>query len=564
MKFNDIPYIRPSFQKFEKAFKAILSKMEFADTFEDQNEALIEMYKLNDDFNTMHQLAAIKYTMDTNNETFEKEVNYYDEVMPKIEDLFNRYYKILNVSKFKTVLKKKWGEHILNIAAYRLKGFDPVIVDDMIEEAKLSTKYTKIGGSAAIEYNGEKLNLPGLRSFMKSEDRAVRKSANLAYWNFFAEKQHDIDAIFDKQVKLRHEMSQKMGFKNYIELGYINMWRMDYTKEMVQKFRQQIVDEIVPIATQLRERQRVRLGYDKLEFYDLDFHFTSGNPKPKGSVNEILGKAKVMYKELSAETEEFFNYMLSNNLLDIENRPGKADAGYCWWLSKYKHPFIFANFNGTAGDIDVLTHEAGHAFQYYESRNYEILEYRSPTGESAEIHSKSMEFLTYPWMERFFEEDAEKYFFSHLNSSILSLPYLCAVDHFQHIIYENPEFSVDDRAAAWKEMQALYLPNEPHNLTPNLASGRYWHKIGHIFERPFYFIDYALAQICAFQFWQKANNNREEAWKDYLRLCKAGGSASFLELVKLANLKSPFEAGTVKSMTDDILSHLNSIDDTKF
>jgi len=212
----------------------------------------------------------------------------------------------------------------------------------------------------------------------------------------------------------------------------------------------------------------------------------------------------------------------------------------------------------------VLTHEAGHAFQYYESRNYQIKEYRFPTSESAEIHSMAMEFLTYPWMESFFEGDTEKYFFSHLNNSILFLPYGCAVDHFQHIIYENPEFSVDDRAAAWKEMEALYLPNVSYNLTPNLVSGRFWHKQGHILEDPFYYIDYVLAQICAFQFWQKANNNREEAWKDYLRLCQAGGTAPFLDLVKLANLKSPFEEGTVKSITGDILSHLNSIDDTKF
>jgi len=564
MKFNNIPYKRPSIQEFKASFKTILSKLELADTFEVQNNAIVNLYKLTDDFNTMFQLGNIKYTLDTNNDFFEKEVNYYDEVMPLIDNLFNKYYKILNASKFKATLTEKWGNHILNIAKYKVKGFDPAIMDDMKEEAKLSTKYTKIKGTAEIEYNGEKLNLPGLEPYMLSEDRAVRKSANLAYWNFFSKKQDDLDSLFDKQVKLRNEMGKKLGFKNYIELGYNRMSRMDYTKEMVQNFRKQIVDEIVPIATQLRERQRVRLGYDKLEFHDLGFHFTSGNPKPKGTVNEILGKAKVMYKELSAETEEFFNYMLANNLMDVENRPGKADAGYCWCLSKFKHPFIFANFNGTAGDIDVLTHEAGHAFQYYESRNYEIMEYRTPSIESAEIHSMSMEFLTYPWMESFFEADTEKYFFSHLNGSILFLPYGCAVDHFQHIIYENPEFSADERADAWKQMEDLYLPGVPRDLAPNLANGRFWHKLGHIFESPFYFIDYVLAQICAFQFWQKANTNRKEAWKDYLCLCKAGGTAPFLELVKLANLKSPFKDGTVKSITGGILNHLNSINDSKF
>lgn len=392
MKFNDIPYKRPSIEDFEKEFKTILTKIESADTFEVQNDSIVNLYKLYDSFSTMHELSYIKYTTDTKNESFEKEVDYFDEVMPSIYKLFDNYYKVLNESKFKSELNKKWGDHILNVAAYRVKGFDPVIMDDMKETSKLSTQYTKIKGSAEIEYNGEKLNLPGLQKYMLDENREVRKNANTAYWNFFEENKNTIDDIFDKQVKLRHSMGQKMGFKNFIELGYNNMDRMDYNKEMVQNFRKQIVDEIVPIAEQLRERQRIRLGYDTLEFHDLKFHFKSGNPKPKGDYKEIIGKAKTMYKELSTETEEFFNYMLKYDLLDVENRPGKADAGYCWCLSDYKHPFIFANFNGTAGDIDVLTHEAGHAFQYFESRNYEINEYRNPSSESAEIHSMSMNF----------------------------------------------------------------------------------------------------------------------------------------------------------------------------
>jgi len=255
---------------------------------------------------------------------------------------------------------------------------------------------------------------------------------------------------------------------------------------------------------------------------------------------------------------------LKYDLLDVINRPGKADAGYCWCLSDYKHPFIFANFNGTSGDIDVLTHEAGHAFQYFKSRNYDIIEYRSPSSESAEIHAMSMEFLTYPWMEGFFKEDAEKYFFSHLNNSLLFMPYGCAVDHFQHIIYKNPNYTPNQRAGVWKEMQDLYLPDYKMDLTPYLESGRFWQKQAHIYEMPFYYIDYVLAQVCAIQFWQKSTENRTEAWGDYVRLCKAGGTMPFLKLVELANLKSPFEDGTVKGITTGILNHLNAIDDTRF
>ncbi len=564
MKFNEIPYQRPSYEVFEAEFETLLQKIETAKTFEEQNTAFIDVYKKRDRFDTMFQLANIKYTTDTADKTLEEEVNYFNTVSPKFKDLVNRFYAALNKSKFKKELQEKWGTHLLNIAEYAVKGFDPVIMDDMEEQNKLKTEYTKLKGTAKIDFDGKELNLAGIGKYLVDNDRNIRKTANEARWQFFVGKQAEFDGVFDKLVKVRHRMAQKMGHKNFIELGYNWMQRIDYNETMVENFRQQIVDEIVPITSQLRARQKNRLGYNTLEDHDLDFHFLSGNPKPKDSPKEILAKAKTMYTELSSDTEEFFNYMLKYNLLDVINRPGKADAGYCWCLSDYKHPFIFANFNGTSGDIDVLTHEAGHGFQYFRSRDYPVIEHRDPTSESAEIHAMSMEFLTYPWMQSFFKEDTEKYFFSHLNRSLLFLPYGCAVDHFQHIIYKNPDYTPDQRADVWKKMEALYLPDYKMDATPYLASGRFWHKQGHIFEMPFYYIDYVLAQICAFQFWQKANNNREEAWADYVRLCTAGGTQPFLELVKLANIKSPFEAGTVKSITTDIVKHLDSIDDTKF
>ena len=332
---------------------------------------------------------------------------------------------------------------------------------------------------------------------------------------------------------------------------------------MVAGYRKQVLENIVPIHTELRKRQEKRLGVKKLRFYDEAIKFNSGNADPHGSPEWILNNGKTMYKELSKETDEFFTFMTENNLLDLLSKKGKMSGGYCTYIPDYKSPFIFANFNATSHDVDVLTHEAGHAFQVYQSRGYEVPEYLWPTYEACEIHSMSMEFLTWPWMNLFFEEDTEKYKFIHLSEALLFIPYGVTVDEFQHWVYENPEVSPQERREKWLEIEKKYLPTRDYGEVEELKDGIFWFRQGHIFSSPFYYIDYTLAQVCAFQFWIKANENREKAWSEYLNLCKLGGSKPFFELMKSANLKNPFEKGVLAEVVPKIKEYLDSIDDMK-
>jgi len=341
------------------------------------------------------------------------------------------------------------------------------------------------------------------------------------------------------------------------------MLRTDYNEEMVANYRRQVKESLVPVTTKLRERQRQRLGLDELMYYDEKLEFKTGNANPKGNSQWIKNNAKKMYKELSPETDEFFNFMVDNELLDLESKKGKAVGGYCTYISKYKSPFIFSNFNGTSGDIGVLTHEAGHAFQVYSSRKYEIPEYNFPTYEACEIHSMSMEFLTWPWMELFFEGEVDKHKFSHLSDALLFIPYGVSVDEFQHFVYNNPEATPLERKHAWRDIEKKYLPHRKYGDNDFLEEGGYWQQQIHIYGMPFYYIDYTLAQVCALQFLSKTREDSEEAWKDYLRLCQAGGSKSFLELVKLANLTSPFENGCIEGVIDTIDKWLDTVDDNK-
>jgi M3 family oligoendopeptidase len=389
----------------------------------------------------------------------------------------------------------------------------------------------------------------------------MRKRAYQAYTAYFQENEEEIGEIYDQLVKVRDRMAKKLGYDNFVQMGYDRMSRSDYDHRMVRNFRDQVFHSVVPLVGEMKERQRKRLGLDELAYYDEPLQFMSGNANPKGDPEWILKKGLRMYKELSRETGEFFDFMVQRDLLDLLSKEGKRSGGYCTVIPDYKAPFIFSNFNGTSGDIDVLTHEAGHAFQTYMSMGHELPEYKFPTLEACEIHSMSMEFLTWPWMEGFFEEDVDKYKYSHLEGAVSFLPYGVTVDEFQHIVYQKPSMTPKERKDLWRDIERKYLPFKDYSGNDFLESGGYWMRQGHIFSNPFYYIDYCLAQVCAFQFWRRSLEDREEAWKDYLELCRAGGSMAFTELVELANLKDPFVDGTVQYSLEPVRDFLERIDD---
>jgi M3 family oligoendopeptidase len=564
MKFADMKYVRPDIKAYEEKFNALFEKFEKADKFEEQDQLMNEINILRNQIETMATLVSIRNSVDTTDKFYEDEQAYIDESMPIYEGIISKYYNLLVNSKFRHELEEKWGKQVFNIAELQLKTFSPEIIEDLQEENKLTTEYTKLIASAKIVFEGEERNLSQLTPFQQSTDREMRKKANEAKTNFLKEHEAELDEIYDKLVKVRTRIAKKLGYENYVELGYARLTRSDYNAEMVANFRNQVKKYIVPTATKLRERQAKRLGLDKLKYYDEKFTFKSGNAKPHGNPDWILNNAKKMYNELSPETKEFFTFMTDNELMDLVSKKGKAGGGYCTFIPDYKSPFIFSNFNGTAGDVEVLTHEGGHAFQVYTSKNYELPEYCWPTLEACEIHSMSMEFLTWPWMNLFFEEDTDKFKFSHLSESLLFIPYGVTVDEFQHFVYENPDATPEERKQAWRKIEKKYLPHKDYEDNEFLERGGWWFQQSHIFQVPFYYIDYTLAQICAFQFWKKAQENKEMAWKDYVTLCKAGGSRSFVELTKVANLISPFEEGCIQSVIGTIENWLNSVDDNKF
>ena len=561
MKFNEYEYEHLDLEKIKAEFSRLIESFKKAKNMKGQVVAFDEIIKLRNHIETMQTLVSIRHSIDTNDEFYDKENEYMDEISPILFGFTNDFYKALVNSKFKDELVEKYGKFLFDLAENTLKTFSPEIIPDAQEENRLSSKYSKLIASAKIDFDGKELNLSQMVPYTQSKDRNVRIKAAKKVAQFFAENQDEFDNIYDSLVKVRTRMAQKMGYKNFVEFGYKQLSRLEYNAKMVEGYRKQVLENIVPLHTELRERQGKRLGVEKLKFYDEAIKFNSGNADPHGSPEWILNHGKTMYKELSKETNEFFTFMTENNLLDLLSKKGKMSGGYCTYIPEHKAPFIFANFNGTSHDIDVLTHEAGHAFQVYQSRGFEVPEYLWPSYEACEIHSMSMEFLTWPWMNLFFENDTDKYKFIHLSEALLFIPYGVTVDEFQHWVYENPEVTPKERREKWLEIEKKYLPTRDYGEVEELKNGIFWFRQGHIFSSPFYYIDYTLAQVCAFQFWIKSRENREKAWQDYLNLCKLGGSKPFFELMKSANLKNPFEEGTLAFVIPKIKEYLDNVDD---
>ena len=558
MKYSEFPYKRLTVDSQNALMMDWLVRFEGAESAEDQITVLEEVDDASREYASYVSIASLNFSRNINDEAAKSEKDYYDSIGPDIQEVYNKLDQAVDASRFKADLTEKWGATFLKKIEMELKTFDPKIMDMLRKETDLRNEYTKLTAGAKIEFDGKSYNLAGLGPFHTHEDRDFRKRSYAARFQWFEENADQFDDLYDKLVKLRHEIATTLGYKNFVELGYFRMGRSDYGPDEVANFRKQIVDHVVPIVTKMLEQKKAILGLDHLYFYD-GINFKEGDPKPKGTPEELVAGAQEMYHELSPETGEFFDIMVNEELMDLVNREGKRPGGFCTSFPKYDRPYIFSNFNGTDHDITVLTHEAGHAFQCYSSRKQPLVSYLWPTMESAEIHSMSMEFFTWPWMKRFFKEETDRFKYKHIAGSLSFLPYGACVDHFQHWVYENPEATPKDRKNKWLELESIYLPNRDYDDIEFPKSGGIWQGQLHIYQMPFYYIDYTLAQTCAFQFWIKSEENREKAWDDYVRLCKAGGSLPFTGLVELAGLELPFDDGCLESVVEKVSNWLDSV-----
>lgn len=563
IKFSEYPFVKPNIKKYEKKMTQFIEEFKAAKSADETAKILKKLQKYSSEIGTQTSVIYVLYSCDTQNEKYAKAQEYLDEVSPIFAKYDTDITKILVNSPYRAELEKKFGSFLFKKMDLSLKTFDEKIMPELMKINKLSSEYDLIFGSAQIEFRGQTLNLSQLGKYMQDQDRETRKAAAKAMDKWLEEHEQRIGEIYGDLVKLRDEMAKKLGYKSYTELGYYSLGRTDYNAEMVKGYRAQIAKEVVPLCQKLYKIQMKNLGIKKPQYYDYNLMFKSGNPLPAGDAKFLVAQAQKMYADLGPESKEFFDFMVKYELMDLEARKGKAPGGYCTYFPKYKSPFIFSNFNGTQGDVNVLCHEGGHAFQAYLSSCIKVPELQSPTLEACEIHSMSMEFFAWPYMDGFFGKDAEKYKYLHLVDSIEFLPYGITIDEFQHWVYEHPNATHEERCAAYKEIENRYTPHKKYDDCPTLNKGTWWMRQSHIFGTPFYYIDYTLAQVVAFQFATENMKNHEKTWKKYIKLCKCGGKYPFLELLEKNHLRNPFVDGNIRKVIRPLSKVLKEFDQSK-
>lgn len=557
MKFEEMKYERPNIEKIGDSFTALAEKAKQAKDGKEIVEIYDTLQQEGDALNTSATIASIHHTIDIRDEFYNGENDYFDENTPIIADKELSLYRALLSSPYKKALAEKYGDILLEKMEIAVKSSDERLIPLQQEENALETEYQKIYASARILFQGEEKTVPQMSPYKQSTDRAVRKAAFEAEGNFFDSKREELDEIYDKMVKNRTKQAQMLGFDTFTPLGDIRMERVGYTRKDIEECREQVVQGIVPVAAELKKMQAKRIGIDSLKYYDDIAYFKDGNPTPTGTPEQILAAGQTMYQKLSPQTAEFIDFMMNGDLFDVLSKPGKAPGGYCTYIPKYKSPFIFSNFNGTAGDVDVLTHEAGHAFAAYVAAGKNLPNtLRSPGLESCEIHSMSMEFLTQEYHHLFFGENTAKYELSHAEDTIFFMPYGCQVDEFQQEVYNRPHLTPKERNELWLELEHKYRPWNDFEQIPFYSRGAGWQRQLHIYEAPFYYIDYVLAQAIALQFFLADNKDKSDAWQRYMALVEKAGTLSYKDLVHAANFKTPFETGCMDTIGKEMYAWL--------
>ncbi len=562
MKFSEMPYSRLDTEALKNELQSLVSRLQSAENYQQAKSLFMEKETLEKHLMTQSTLAQIRHDIDTRDSYYEEESRFWNQVLPELEEYLQSWTRAMLDSPFRADFAAEFGDLMFINAEIALKTFSPEIIPELQKENDLTMDYEKLLASAQIPFEGGTYTLSQLSPFKNDADDERRLAAWKAEGKWFKDNQGELDRIYDELVHLRDAMGKKMGYGGYTALGYYRMGRNCYTKEDVERFRAAVREYLVPLSAEICREQAKRLGKEyPMSFADNALLFRSGNARPFGTPEEILAHAQRFYDELSSETGEVFRVMRTQELMDVLSTEGKTGGGYCTTIPDHNVPFIFANFNGTQGDVEVVTHEAGHAFACYLNRDRVPMEYVWPSMEACEVHSMSMEFLAWPWAEGFFGSDTRKFLYSHLAGALTFIPYGTMVDHFQHIVFEKPEMTPAERHGVWKELLGVYMPwMKLDGDIPFYSEGEGWQRQHHIYSMPFYYIDYCLAQTVALEIWAMEQKDQAVAWEHYMAYTRQGGSRVFTQLLKNAELDSPFDEKCLRKVCQTASRWLSEYD----
>jgi oligoendopeptidase F len=430
------------------------------------------------------------------------------------------------------------------------------------EEAKLGQQYQKLSGSLTVQFRGEEKTLVQMGRYLEEPDRALRQEAWELVANRRLQEADKFDDIFDTLLKLRRQIATNAGFANYVEYSFRKLRRFDYSVEDCLRFHDSVETLIMPAIHELQAARRAKLNVPTLRPWDLSVDPLNRPPlRPFTNTSQLITRTHSIFDRIDPALGEGFRTMLELNLLDLDNRKGKGPGGYQSTLNEVRLPFIFMNSVGLQRDVETLLHEGGHAFHALACRDEELFAYRNNVPiEFCEVASMSMELLGNEHLDEFYAQpEMDRARRTHLETILGLFSWIAIVDAFQHWIYTHPDHTRAERSAAWLDLMDRFGGDvdwtgyEP--VRANL-----WHRQLHIFLSPFYYIEYAIAQLGALQVWANSKRDKAGAVRAYRDALSLGGARPLPELFAQAGCRFDFGTGTIAPLVDLVRSELATLD----
>ena len=561
-KVREFCYERANLKSATEFVDKAIKRVKKAKSAEEIVDIRAEVNTLMNTVSTQSSLSYIRHSLDVREKYYEAERDYYDEHLPPLLAKVAAFGKAIIESPHIARVEKLLGPIIVQNMRAEALVTDDVIVADMVEENKLVSEYDRLMAETTFLWEGEYLTLSEIIKYTKSADRETRKKAFTVLGEKLETISDKLDGLYDKLVKVRTTMAKKMGFNDYSEMGDIRIGHVTYGRKEIAVFRESTLKDVVPTLKRLKLKLALKLGIrGRMHLYDDDSYIAGGNIDPVVSAEDLFKAAQDMYNDIDKSLGEFFKEMCDAEAIDYVSREGKMPGGYAELLYDFGQPFIFANFNGTMDDVGVLTHEFGHAYAFKRAYVNRI----DPTVlvggmETAETHSMSMEQLANKYNDKFYGNRAKEATYQQVFDAFAFLPYGVIVDMFQEIVYKNPNMTPAERNKLWLDLENVFRPYLEMSDIPYINKGGRWQYQRHIYEVPFYYIDYCLSTVMALQFGVLAVTDYDAALSKYLKLVEAGGTKPLDTLAHEAGLISPFDADALKKLCKDVSQYIESLE----
>lgn len=505
----------------------------------------------------------IKMTCDTTNKELEDAFTYFCmEIQPRLQPYADALNKKLVDSPFVKDLDQELYKTYLRNVKNQIKLFREENIPLQAELSVMAQQYGVIAGKMTISINGKEYTLQQAAKFLENEDRTLREEVFSKTAARRLEDKGTLDELYTGLVLKRDQVAKNAGFANYRDYKFEELGRFDYTKEDSFQFHDAVKTHIVPLVQQILEKQQQKLQLDQLKPWDTEAEPAGVKPlEPFQTGEELITKTIETFDQLGPFFGDCLRVMKKMGRLDLESRIGKAPGGYNCPLAETGVPFIFMNAAGQMKDLTTMVHEGGHAVHSFLSHNLPLSAFKEYPMEIAEVASMSMELFTMDSWNIFFDdaEQLRRARLQQLERAITIFPWIATIDKFQHWVYEHPQHTAEERTAKWLEILKEFSPAivDWSGLEDYRAS--FWQKQLHLFEVPFYYIEYGIAQLGAIAMWKQYKENKKQALDNYVQALSLGNTKTLPELYKAAGIRFDFSPAYVKELADFVKSEIEKL-----